>query len=303
MVALVALAAASAPVQAWSERSHMTTGAIAFDDIAATNPELLPQLAAIIAAHPDRARLDAHLVGLTGDARTRAAFEWLARWPDDIRKGPWDQPKWHYELRVVSTWRYAYPFRNGTASQGFATNYAILSDAKASPADRAVSLGWLLHIVGDIQQPLHAGHWMSSSFPLTDRAGTIAFVRKTPGGAPIELHEYWDQFLDRPGPPQATPDAWARPLAVRWPRGAVPGLVVAGAPSSQFSAWLDETRDLAQAVAYTDSFQSATRDPAAAPVASPAYAQKALWWSQRRVATGGYRAADTIRSALAGTPL
>jgi hypothetical protein len=301
--ATIILLVLSAPALAWSEKSHMTVGAIAFDDIAANSPQLLPQLATIIAAHPDSARLNAHLGNLTGDARTRAAFEWLARWPDDIRDGQWDNPKWHYELRVVSPWGLAYPFRNGTASAGFATNYAIFSNPQAAPAARAAALGWLLHIVGDIQQPLHAGHWMSWQFPLTDRAGTIAWVRRTPGGVPVDLHAYWDEVLDRPGVPIATPDAWAQPLEARWPRTALPGLMVKGAPSVQFSAWLDESRDLAKSVAYTGSFLNATRDPAAAPVVSAAYAQKAVYWGQRRVASGGYRAADVIRMGLAGTPL
>ena len=297
-LALILAAFASSEANAWSRETHMTTGAIAFDDLERNSPALLAALEPIIAAHPDRARLDASLKGLTGRTRARAMFEWLARWPDDVRGTAYDHPKWHYELRVISSWSAIWPFRNGTASQGFDKNFRILADNKAKSADRAVALGWLLHIVGDIQQPLHAAHWASWTYPMSDRAGTLGFVRRVRGGAPIELHEFWDQILDRAGPPDATARAWAQPLQRTWPRIRLPELGYAGTPHAQFAYWLDESLALAWMAGYRDAFLRATRDAVAAPITSPRYNMISNRIAQRRVVTGGYRIADTLRMAL-----
>jgi hypothetical protein len=158
---------ASAPVLAWSEETHMTTGAMAFDDIAATNPELLAQIKQIILAHPHYKQLSAHAGAAQGSAKTRVIFEYLARWPDDMNGTMYEHRDWHYELRVVHGRTWLWPFRNGNASEGFDINYRIFADKKAADVDRAIALGWLLHIIGDIQQPLHAGHQMTSAFSAT----------------------------------------------------------------------------------------------------------------------------------------
>jgi hypothetical protein len=298
---LIALAVglyASGPVYGWSRETHMTTGAIAFDHLERTDPALLAKVMAIAAAHPDRARFEANLKGLTGRARERATFEWLARWPDDIRKTPYDQPKWHYELRVISPWAAIWPFRNGTASEGFDQNFRTLANAMAKPADRAVALGWLLHIVGDIQQPLHAGHWASWTYPLSDRAGTLGFVRKIKDRAPIELHEFWDQILDRAGPPEATSRAWAQPLQQMWPRARLPELGYTEAPQARFAYWLEESLALARRAGYRDAFLNAARNSTDAPMVSLRYHLISRQIAQRRVATSGYRIADTLRMAF-----
>lgn len=299
-----ALLLLAAPVLAWSEPGHMATGAIAYDTLVREHPELLPQIEAIIAAHPDKARLDAATAGLTGSARTRAQFQWLARWPDDIRAGQgtdgkWDHPDWHYELRVVSPAKAIWPWRNGNAGDAFALNYAVFSDPSAAPADRAVALGWLMHIVGDIQQPLHAGHWMSWQYKMTDRAGQLGHVRRTRGGTPIDLHAYWDNIFDLPGGPEATPRGWAVPVAMRWPRALAIPAAPAGTPAQQFSAWMDESHALARDFAYTDAFLHATPVALGAPAVSDTYRAKSMLVAQQRLAAGGYRIADTLTMALA----
>ena len=286
------------PAHAWSRETHMTTGAIAFDDLERSDPALLAKLVVIAAAHPDRARFDTNLKDLTGRAKARAMFEWLARWPDDARGTAYDNPEWHYELRVISPWAAIWPFRNGTASSGFAENFKVLADVRAKPADRAVAIAWVMHIVGDVQQPLHAGHWASWTYPLSDRAGTLGFVRRKSGGTPIDLHEFWDQILDRPGVADATSRTWAVPLQRTWPRARAPELRYTGTPQAQFGYWLDESLALARMAGYRDAFLRATPDAADAPAVSLYYNMVSNRVAQRRVATGGYRIADALRRAL-----
>ena len=290
--------ASGAPVWSWSEETHQTTGAIAWADLRARDPQALAALLTLAPSHPDYTLFAKAAQRLSADMRERALFEWLARWPDDIRKGPYDQPKWHYELRVVYGRSSLWPFRNGTASEGFAANYALLANHCASPAARAMAIGWLIHIVGDVQQPLHAGHQMTSEYNMTDRAGELAFVRRTPKGEPTNLHQYWDKTMERSGAalPAGTSD-WATALARIWPRARLPELTRQGSPQEVFASYLDESAELARLVAYQGTFLKASPDPALAPVVSEFENRVALELAERRIATSGYRIADVLARA------
>ncbi len=287
---------AATPALAWSEKSHMTTGAMAFDDLSASDSALLARLEPIIAAHPHFAKIATHAGNLEGAARMRVIFEWLARWPDDARATEFDRPTWHYELRVVYGRTWLWPFRNGEASEAFDLNFRTLSNTKAPPRDRAISLSWLMHIVGDIQQPLHAGHQMTADFPKTDEAGQLAFIRA--GQKTVGLHEYWDSSLDVEGPVDATANRWSSLLPALYPRAKIRLRTYAGAPQKQFSLWLDESLQLAKRVGYIGTALKATADKANAPTATAFEIGIVQEISKRRVASGGYRIADTIGMAI-----
>lgn len=294
-----ALALSPAAAFGWSEETHQTTGAIAEADLARRDPAALAALVALARSHPDYPLFDRAAADLDPATRQRALFEWLARWPDDIRKGPEDRPRWHYLLRVVHGRTWLWPVRNGEANAGFAYNYSVLSDACARPADRAKAIGWLIHIVGDNQQPLHGGHQMTAPFPATDRAGELAFVRRTPDGEPTNLHQYWDKIVERSGArlPAGQSD-WAGAIAAEWPRGRLPELDRKGYPQALFDSWLVETGELARLVAYQGTFRQASADPATAPSVTPRENAVAFALAKRRIATGGYRIADTLAAAL-----
>ncbi len=287
-----------ASAEAWSKQSHMTTGAIAYDDLAATSPEMLKKVNGIIESHPDYEQFQEHSNGLVGADKMRAVFEWLARWADDVRGTPKDKPDLHYELRVVYGWTWLWPFRNGNASIGFDENFRTLSSSQATDRDRAVALGWLIHIIGDMHQPLHTGHQLTGEFPTTDEAGLLSFVVRTHGGTPIELHEYWDQVLDVTGSERATSNRWSISLQRTWPRKKISELTLySGTPQVKFGNWIDESMHLAK-IFYRDIGNKATADSVNAPSVTPHELRFTEELSKRRIATSGYRIADTIRLAL-----
>lgn len=289
----------STPALAWSEETHQTIGEIAYDQLAAQQPERLAELMALVHLHPHYAQLLARTAGLSGTARDRAVFGWLARWPDDIRNTAADRPKWHYELRVVHGRTSLWPFRNGTAQYAFDGNAALLANRAAPPAHRAVAIGWLLHIIGDIQQPLHAGHQMTSDFAQTDEAGGLAWVRRSAGGELTNLHQYWDKFLERNVPASETAGTtWHARLTAQFPRARLRELRPITAPNRAFATWLDESLLIAQRVAYRGSFLAASPAPSRAPVVSAADSARARAVTERRVTLGGYRAADVLAHTM-----
>lgn len=301
LAGLAALAAAfsASTALAWSEASHQVTGAIAWQELRARHPAELAELLGLIRQHQDYGKFQPFFTRLSPELQERAQFEVLARWPDDIRGGPEDHPDWHYQLRVVYGRTWLWPFENGNAAFGFGYNYAKLANPCAAPAERAKAIGWLIHIVGDVQQPLHAGHQMTATYSATDRAGDLAFVRR-PGGEITDLHQFWDQTLERSGVSlPAGQTNWADALIALWPRERLEReLSRAGEPQAVFDSFLDESAELARLVAYRGTFLRAAPDPTAAPMITPAEQAQGITLAQRRIATGGYRIADLLARAI-----
>lgn len=297
--AALGAALVSGSALAWSNLGHQTTGAIAWQDLKRSHPAELTELMALIRQHPDFARFAPAIAALPADQQERALFETLARWPDDVRGGPEDHPDWHYQLRVVHGRTWLWPFENGNAAFGFGYNYAKLANPCAPAAERAKAIGWLIHIVGDVQQPLHAGHQMTGDFSMTDRAGGLAWVKR-PNGVVTDLHQYWDMTLDDSGAalPAGAP-SWAEALTALWPRQRLSReLSRQGDPQTVFASILDESAELAGKVAYQGSYLLASPDKDRAAPISEAEQALAIRIAQRRIATGGYRIADMLARAI-----
>ncbi|MBW6527954.1 S1/P1 nuclease [Sphingomonas sp. RHCKR7] len=115
-----------------------------------------------------------------------------SNWPDTMRSDPapfWQREStpWHY-VTVPPGKRYA---EVGAPPEGDAVTAltrfgATLRDPRASLADRQRALRFVVHIVGDLHQPLHAGDG-------SDRGGNDRKV--TFFGRATNLHSVWDSAL------------------------------------------------------------------------------------------------------------
>ncbi|WP_404713492.1 S1/P1 nuclease [Sphingomonas sp. MMS24-J13] len=290
----MAIVAASAPAYAWSAQGHMASGAIAFDQLAANDAAAIDAIRRLMAAHPERARFDASLADLAGPARDRMLFELMARWPDDVRRTQFDHPGWHQELRVVSGWHIFAPLQFGEAERAFRRNLAIVRDMRANPAERAVAACWLLHLIGDMHQPLHAGHRISMRFPGSDRAGTIAWVRHAADRPPVSLHVFWDRAADLPGPDTAAAATIAREAEAIVKPDAVASSD--GTAEAQFHDWTVESETLAATVAYQGAGLTASARREDAPVVSAPYVVGARRLAERRLGEAGIRIARLLEN-------
>jgi len=283
-------ALAPAPALAWNDQGHMAVGDIAYDTLSVRDPKAVAAIVAIMQGHPDHARFEKRLAGLTGKARERRLFALMAVWPDDTRGSPNDHPDWHYQLKLVSPSRFVLPFSAGKAERAFAEQLAIARDPKAPRARRAIALCWLMHIVGDQHQPLHAGHWLSWDYPKSDRAGSIAYVRREAGAPPVDLHELWDSAPNRVA---ASNEAGAEMIAATVEK-AYPRPARVADPSAALKGWERESWILAKDVAYRDGALARSPDKAKAPVLPAGYRARMRSVADARVATAGYRLADVL---------
>ena len=285
----LALLCLSLPAAAWDNRGHRATAELAYDRLQAADPAAVTAIVAIMAQHPDRARFDRNLAGLTGEARTRRMFGLMARWPDDIRDTAWDRPEWHYALKVAHGWTWLDWYTAGDAEEQWAANLATARAAGARAADRAVALCWMLHIGGDMHQPLHRGHRLDWEWLKSDRVGTIAFVRRGPGQPPMELHELWDKAFDPTGTGGGDENGDVDRLHAAFaPRAAA--LVSRGS----FAQWIDESETLARTRAYTGPALAATNAPADAPPVTPAYMAMLRAIAEVRLTNAGVRMGNSL---------
>lgn len=301
---LVALAAASA-AHAWTRPGHMVTAAIAWDDLQRRRPELLPVLAGLLDAQPDRGPFEVAADRSTGLERSRRMFLECARWPDDVRQTPADRPSWHLAVAAAVTADAPAEARaaaaadkhtGGEALDALALNLATLSDAHASAAERSVALCWTVHVLGDMHQPLHTATLYSKGFPQGDFGGGGAQVRDPLGGQVVSLHWLWDDAVNRSGRVEDV-DRRAAELEARLPRAEAPELspgfdLRAGPPA----VWR-ETHARAEAFAAGLAIPM-TPSKSEAPALSPEAWARLHAEAERRVTLAGYRIADALIAAL-----
>src|SRR5207245_1810957 len=76
-----------------------------------------------------------------------------------------------------------------------ALNNSVKKIQAGTDSEKAISLCWLLHLVGDIHQPLHCVQMVSEQFPGGDQGGNRIVIRTRTLAQPVKLHAFWDGLL------------------------------------------------------------------------------------------------------------
>ncbi|HWS41368.1 MAG TPA: S1/P1 nuclease [Arenimonas sp.] len=120
------------------------------------------------------------------------SLAYVASWADEIRSDPkkyGDTFNWHF-----TTWQdedEQHGAGQENASTGFllsqvSNQIAVLKNVKSSQGEKAVALKFLVHLMGDLHQPLHVGGG-------NDQGGNTCKV--TWHGKPVNLHSVWDNSI------------------------------------------------------------------------------------------------------------
>ncbi len=284
------------PALAWTRPGHMLTAAIAFDDLMARNPAAAAVIADIISRHPDRAPFQVAVERTAGpDATLRLMME-CARWPDDARGTMFDHPTWHYG-DTPSGDAPAPLQTSGQAIDALELNFHEAADPQAPVADRALALCWVMHLAGDIHQPLHTSTIYSPRFPKGDAGGTLQFVIDPEVNKAVSLHWYWDDRVNKSADPHAI-EMLAAKLEKKFTRDSLNEMTAASA--QDFAQWAAESHALAIARAYPPDLVTGSSEADAKPL-PPGYSQMVEDVASRRIALAGYRLA-TLLEAIAAAP-
>jgi hypothetical protein len=186
--------AAPRPAAAWGDEGHQLIGLIAYKLL---DPTVRSKVDAMLAA--DR------------DPSTPPDFVSRTTWADKYRDAARNQggstgtEKWHFtniELadgNVDAACRYHPALPSGTLASAGPVACSVdkieqftaeLADPSTAPSEKLLALKFLLHLVGDLHQPLH-------SADNRDGGGNGIYVVSEAGFTPIKLHAYWDTEVIR----------------------------------------------------------------------------------------------------------
>ncbi len=168
LITVLWLLALHSPAMAWGPTGHRVTGAIAEANLSGV------------------AR--AHVHQILGNESLAEA----STWPDEMRADPsefWQKTAspWHY-VTVPAGVGYSVALAppQGDAVTALTRFTATLRDPKAGMDDKRLALRFIVHIIGDLHQPLHAGR-------PGDHGGNDIAV--TWFGKPTNLHAVWDSAM------------------------------------------------------------------------------------------------------------
>ena len=194
---------------AWSEGGHHLIAAVAFSLLADKEKTKMLQ---VLKQHPRFAEDFVAPEKLPNEAeKTRWLVGRSGYWPDVARKQPkYHRSTWHYELGasviIGSKENLLVPDRPGALpidatletqelhiAQALELCRKILKDKSQAPADRAIALCWIGHLVADAHQPCHAGSlYMEGVF--IEKDGDRG-ANRIPTKQKQNMHALWDQLL------------------------------------------------------------------------------------------------------------
>ncbi|MDB5704265.1 MAG: phospholipase nuclease protein [Sphingomonas bacterium] len=314
--AITALVVASAPAAAWNARGHMMVAAVAWSQM---TPAARARATALLKLNPRYAEWTR---GVANAERDEVAFVKAATWPDELRNMVCTQgtPSPCYrddgytppdagagintgyaDLRLRKYWHFEdlgfspdgtpinEPFAFNAETQIAAFDTA-LGDASLSDGAKSYDLAWLLHMVGDVHQPLHAVSRFTTTTPSGDSGGNAVKICLPGSGTCDEahakaLHSFWDGAAGTNSSPQSAVDK-----AEHLQKTMFAAAVTDSAPG----AWVAESFELARNVAY-----AAPVGPGKGPYRlTTQYVAIAGTTAEQRVTLGGARLARILNRRL-----
>lgn len=164
--AAAAIALIPSPALAWGKTGHRVVAAIAD-----------AQLSGLARAH---------IKEILGSAES---LDEAANWPDEMRSAPtqfWQKTATPWHFVTLNGVLYDHAPSEGDALEALQRYTATLRDPNASLADKQLALRFVVHLVGDLHQPLHVGK-------CCDKGGNEVKVKWF--GRDLNLHSVWDSAL------------------------------------------------------------------------------------------------------------
>lgn len=167
-----ALALLPVPAQAWGPLGHRLVALLAWDDL---TPHARRQIDVLLKGEPD------------------ATLAGIASWADDLRERDpvlgRKTSRWHFVNIGEHDCDYQPPRDcpgGDCVVEAIRTQTAILADTRRPRAERLQALKFVVHFVGDVHQPLHAGYGR-------DKGGNDVQVNWNNRGT--NLHTLWDSRM------------------------------------------------------------------------------------------------------------
>jgi S1/P1 Nuclease len=298
----------SLPSYAWNGRGHMMVAAVAYQKL---TPQAKDRVDALLLLNPDRDNWFELIPEGTSVARTKMLiFMIAATWSDRIKSDPdyhtdgthnGNRPPtdgtannnigfddlarhkyWHFidlPFTLDSTPLPQVPQPN---AQTRITDFrAVLASSSSTDELKSYDLSWLLHLVGDVHQPLHCTTRVSAAKPEGDDGGNGVTLSASPG----KLHSFWDGVLG----------GGNSPVTARTAALSLPSAPATAADDLDIQHWIDESFNAAKSSVYKNPPIGAGIGPF---TLTQAYKTAARTLAEKRVALAGARLAKILNDEL-----
>ena len=309
VLGMVLAAGLSSQAFGWNDRGHMSVAYVAYQQLTPATRARVNLLLKLNPKYNDwAATVVKEVPGASAADKDKMIFMIAATWADEIKRdsnyttdgnqkgfrpgGSPDPGKntGYDDLLMHKYWHFInMPFTNdGTplpaipapnVQERIALFRAVLASTSAD-ALKSYDLTWLLHLVGDVHQPLHATARVSSTEPGGDSGGNLVKLNC----AHCELHAFWDDLLGTASNLKTVVKA-ARKL---------PKADTTMAAKSDEKDWIAESFQEAQQYVYVPPV-----GPGDGPFTlTPQYKKTAATLAKKRAALAGARLANLLNTEL-----
>jgi len=276
LLLIIAAILGASTALAWDHTGHMVVAQIAWENLDSATQMRVSKLARRV---------------FLGDDKTYE-FVTVACWMDDARDFPMFEPlrEWHYINKrfIVSGPAQDAPPPPVNVQSIIEWCVQTLADRSSQDNVKAYALAYLIHLAGDVHQPLHCASRYTDKLPDGDRGGNLFDIdhprRKN-------LHSYWDAAgglfkfasinsqLNEAGKQRIK--KLAQEVMKAHPANSLPEL-----KELQPGTWVEESFQLVKSEVYRDIEEN--KKP------SGAYESKTQSISNKRLALAGYRLAKVL---------
>jgi hypothetical protein len=308
-LAFAALLLVSTKADAWHAAGHMMTAAVAWDQM---TPAARKRAAELLQKNKDH---DDWVKDVPDADKDKTAFVRAATWPDVIKgrkpeytddtEEPTDpnadanvgysdklmHKYWHYiDLPFSPDKTKTIPPKNPNAETRINKHRDTLSASGPSEDLKSYDLVWLIHIVGDVHQPLHGTQRFTKLHSKGDEGGNTVKIKCLPNCGK-NLHSFWDGLFD--STEVKDDDAASAQAAI----GAAAKLKKATGPAvgkTDPRVWINESFAIAKKSVYRAPIGTTNKTF----TITAAYKKDAMTIGKQRIALGGARLAKLFNDAF-----
>jgi hypothetical protein len=309
LMGLIAVLATVSPALAWNSKGHMMVAYIAYKSL---TPAVRARVDELLRRNPSYGMWETAIPATVSDAEKRLRiFMLAATWADAIKApdsgyrddgsengsrpdgasssqntGYGDRLRhkyWHFVVMPFTCDRSPLPpIPTPNAQDRIHLFRAVLASAAESDDLKSYDLTWLLHLVGDVHQPLHVATRVSVTQPDGDQNGSL--VSLCPAPCKDDLRAFWNTIVGT----QTTVTSAAK-LAKT-----LPVAPAAAAAVLDEAMWVHDGLQLARNKVYRPPIGAR----AGPYILTPAYRTSAKSVARKQIALAGARLANVLNAEL-----
>lgn len=296
---------------AWDDSGHKLTAYIAWERMTPKARETAiklfmnaPEESQIMALHPTPPDLEisTYPIGTRSKlAKQREFFMIMAYWADIVRerkypnRNKFHRGNWHYlntfwrevngKIEIVEELK---ADKENVVERLFHFD-KLLRDSAVSNADKAIGLAWVLHLAGDIHQPLHASGRVTDTEPKGDQGANLFTISPKDAKRREDLHWYWDSIVAQSVTRKndASDTEYLLPIAAKMMKKYPFAKMQSHLKLGQFDQWQNESFQIAASKVYPKTLLRNEKP-------SEAYRKMAFKISEEQITLAGYRMGEML---------